>query len=151
VVGSSGCLGSVICKQLSRQGVSVIGADMIQRDNKDDPSLTGFVSLPRKTPLSLTDLTTSLYSGVSEVLKTTNDSVPSSQSLSAIIVAAGGWQGDAPLAPHEDAIEGAAEYAAVIDAMQSQNLNPVLAAGYLIPYFMTSENGKSKAIVLTRQ
>ena len=138
VIGSNGCLGSTICKHLGRQGVSVIGVDLTSKDDAD-PTLSGFVSLSNSKPGNLTELTTDLYSGASDILNETS----SPQCLSAIIVAAGGWQGDTPVAA-DDPIQGAAEYAAVMDAMQSQNLHPVLAAGYLIPYFMVPSNGRYK-------
>ncbi|KAL3906326.1 MAG: hypothetical protein SGARI_004054 [Bacillariaceae sp.] len=88
-----------------------------------------------------------LVDGLSQIL--TND-----QELDAIISVAGGWEGDPPLpAPNVaddlDRLEGARQYALVMERMMSKNLYPVLAAGYAAHHFMTDDNGLMVAIGAT--
>jgi len=76
--------------------------------------------------------------------------------LTAIVCVAGGWEGDPPLPPSplssqggggdeeetssQILIDGAQQYASVIERMMSKNLYPLLAAGYSSNYFLRPDS-----------
>jgi dihydropteridine reductase len=145
VVGSSGSLGRILAKYLSKNlKMKVVGADVIPPREEDESFLQGFVTMPLpqddSMPTSLPDSTMALVDGLSQIF----DNDPNLD-LDAIICVAGGWQGDPPLPPSNaddlDRLEGARQYAMTIETMMSKNLYPILAAGYAAHHFMTDDNG----------
>ena len=137
VLGSSGCLGSVVSSHLAQNlDMQVVGVDVVGPP-EDNNSLDAFVSLPAgdERP-GLGDVTSALVGGLSQVL---GDDVE----IDAIICASGGWQGDpslpTPDASQEEFMEGAMAYGQTIDSMFQMNLYPVLAAGYAANRFMADE------------
>jgi len=146
VVGSSGSLGRTLTKHLSQDlGVRVIGADVVEPEQKDEPYLKGgFVELPTSEttfePAGLQDLTLALTDGLYQLLEEDNEEA---QELDAVICVAGAWEGDPPMVESDSPkrlwlAEGAAAYAESIDTMMGKNLYPVLAAGYASQHYMTA-------------
>jgi dihydropteridine reductase len=161
VLGSSGALGSQICRDLSLHGkYQVLGADTrpeIPGDLTGDWELDDFCDLSalasssssssnkkNNTTTQLSALTTALTAAV---LRFTDGS----SGLDVIVCASGGWEGD-PDPPvlrntpdhtieQDDStasliLAGAGAYGDTIARMVDQNLNPVLAAGYVAHYCM---------------
>jgi len=132
VLGSAGALGSEVSRHFSRQGIKVIGADIVEGSTLPTG---GFVPLPHpgQRP-SLGEVTQRLLEGVGDILDETNDD------LNIVVVASGGWEGDPPN-DKDDLVENAAAFGDSIDRMMRMNLYPVLAAGHAIREFTESDDG----------
>mmetsp|Transcript_22092 Transcript_22092/g.33386 ORF Transcript_22092/g.33386 Transcript_22092/m.33386 type:complete len:308 (+) Transcript_22092:201-1124(+) len=141
VLGSSGALGGTISNHLSSLGAKVIGADIVE-GSTFLPG--GFVPLPHPGPHpTLAETTHRLTEGVGSILRDTDDS------LNAVIVTSGGWEGDPPMTnftvddgDYDDYLEkNTALYGESIERMIRMNLYPVLAAGHVVQQFIRDEDG----------
>jgi dihydropteridine reductase len=152
VVGSSGALGREIVHQLqTHHDMTVLQADVSappttissfsskssssSSHNKSPTSSSLFCDLSQSSS-NLSQLTVHLADAVGTFLD-------QGETLDVVVCAAGGWAGNPPMANNvnRDTIMAHAQaYGETMDHMRRVNLNPVLATGFLIPYYMSRDS-----------
>ena len=165
VLGSSGCLGSALASHLSSDlGMTVIGADVVERARGGGAYLDAFLKLPSDNP-SLAELTKGLCGGLAGLDEQIRDRLENVETgidgespewdseravsgllgleLDAIVCANGGWEGDVSAGETDEAFGDSGE------KMLRMNLHPVLAAGRAASSYM-ADRGKFQFSSLTR-
>ena len=154
VLGSSGALGSYLCKYFSTQlQIEVLGADVLElpQELTGEWQLDAFCALSKDATLEemTVQLTESVYDFLQE--SNNNNNNPNAnpnanfRGLDCLIVAAGGFQMDPaalkPVAPgealsREQYLQQASDQATNAQRMLRQNTYPVLAASSIARHFM---------------
>lgn len=152
IIGSSGALGSVIAQHLKQScGCFTIGADfgIPKKESEDDSYLDAVLELSADHS-SIPELAYGLETGIQETLDAPEGS---RVEFDAIIVASGGFAmdpppPDLPRSSNRSKDKGGTHMnqdywkaANVYEHMMKMNYNPVVAAGTLIPNYMTCKSG----------
>lgn len=146
IIGSSGALGGAIAQHLKTvHGCFTVGADLRAPPSQNSQQYLDTVLELSADYSSIPELAYGLETGLEETLEAEEGS---RVEFNAIIVASGGFATDPP--PPEDPNSPQQYKAAnVYEHMMKLNYNPVVAAGMLIPRYMTLDNGLFVAIGAT--